>query len=101
MFRAITPAKKIVTADIFMRSIRSAIMWYLATSISICNASSRRAACTASRVDVEPELDIARYHMISLLINLINITAVTIFMARVVASRKAKESILQLTEFGV
>ena len=40
---ATTLAKKIVTAEIFMRLIRSAIMWYHATSTSICNASSRRA----------------------------------------------------------
>ena len=38
-----TLAKKIVTAEIFMRLIRSAIMWYHATSTSMCNASSRRA----------------------------------------------------------
>ena len=78
-----TLAKKIVTAEIFMRLIRSAIMWYLATSTSICNASSRRAA-TASRVAVEPKLDIARYHMIGPSINLMNFSAVTIFLARVV-----------------
>ena len=78
-----TLAKKIVTAEIFMRLIRSAIMWYLATSTSICNASSRRAA-TASSVAVEPKLDIARYHMIGPSINLMNFSAVTIFLARVV-----------------
>ena len=78
-----TLAKKIVTAEIFMRLIRSAIMWYLATSTSICNASSRRAA-TASRVAVEPKLNIARYHMIGPSINLMNFSAVTIFLARVV-----------------
>ena len=66
-----------------MRLIRSAIMWYLATSTSICNASSRRAA-TASRVAVEPKLDIARYHMFGPSINLMNFSAVTIFLARVV-----------------
>ena len=66
-----------------MRLIRSAIMWYLETSTSICNASSRRAA-TASRVAVEPKLDIARYHMIGPSINLMNFSAVTIFLARVV-----------------
>ena len=35
-----TLAKKIVTAQIFMRLIRSAIMWYHATSTSICSARS-------------------------------------------------------------
>ena len=58
-------------------------MWYLATLTSICNASSRRAA-TASRVAVEPKLDIARYHMIGPSIKLMNFSAVTIFLARVV-----------------
>ena len=67
-----------------MRLIRSAIMRYHATSTSICNASSRRAEA-ASRVDVEPKLDIARYHMIEVQINLMNFLAVTIFLARVVA----------------
>ena len=58
-------AKKIVTSEIFTRLIRSAIEWYHATSTSICNVSSRRAEAT-DRVDVEPKLDIARYHMIEL-----------------------------------
>ena len=49
----------------FMRLIRSAIIWYHATSTSICNVSSRRAE-DAGRVDVEPKLDIARDHMIEL-----------------------------------
>ena len=57
--------KKFVTDEIFMRLIRSAIMWYHATSTSIYNASSRRAD-TAGRVDVEPKLDSAWYHMIKL-----------------------------------
>ena len=38
------------------------------------------------RVDVGPKLDIARYHMIGLSINLMNFSAVTIFLARVVDS---------------
>ena len=40
---ATTLAKNIVTAEIFMRLIRSAIMWYHATSTSISNASLRPA----------------------------------------------------------
>ena len=60
-----------------------AIMRYHATSTSICNASSW-CADQASRVDVELKLDIARYHMIELQINLMNFSAVTIFLARVV-----------------
>ena len=62
---ATTLARKIITAEIFMRMIRSAIMQYHAISTSICNTSSQCAA-TASRVDVELKLDIARYHMIKL-----------------------------------
>ena len=38
----------------------------------------------ASRVDVEPKLDIAQYQMLKLQINLMNFSAVTIFLARVV-----------------
>ena len=64
-----------------MRLIRSAIMRYHATSTPICNASSQHAD-TASRVDVEPELDIAQYHMIELHINLMNFSAVTIFFGQ-------------------
>ena len=52
-------------AKIFMRLIRGAIMWYHATLTSICNSSSWRTD-TAGRVDVEPKLDIARYHMVGL-----------------------------------
>ena len=66
-------------------------MWYLATSTSICNASSRRAAA-ASRVAVEPKLDIARYHMIGPSINLMNFSAVTIFLARVVVLAQSSKS---------
>ena len=54
-----------------------------ATSTSICNASSRRAAA-AGRIDTESKLNIARYHMIELQINLMNFSAVTTFFARVV-----------------
>ena len=50
-----------------------------------CNASSRCADLEpAGHVDVVLELDFARYHMIELLISLINFSAVTIFLARVV-----------------
>ena len=47
-----TLAKKIVTAEIFMSLIRSAIIWYLATSTSICIATQARDArrsCRESR----------------------------------------------------
>ena len=66
-----------------MRLIRSAIIPYHATSTSICNASLQRSAA-AGRINEEPKLDIARYHMIELQINLMNFSAVTIFLARVV-----------------
>ena len=69
-----------------MRLIHSVIMRYHATSTSICNASSLPAV-PASRVEVEPQLDIARYHMIELQINLMNFSAVTIFLARVVVRK--------------
>ena len=46
--------------------------------------ATRVRAATASRVAVEPKLDIARYHMIGPSINLMNFSAVTIFLARVV-----------------
>ena len=46
--------------------------------------ATRRYIDTASRVDVEPKLGIARYHMIRLSINLMNFSAVTIFLAGVV-----------------
>ena len=55
------------------------------TSTSISNASPRHAA-PASHVDVKPKLNIARYHMIGLSINLMNFSAVTIFLARVVVT---------------
>ena len=73
-----------------MRLIRSAIMRYHATSTSIteqCNASSRRAEAVG-HVDVEPELDFARYHMIELQISLMNFSAVTIFLARAVGHKE-------------
>ena len=44
----------------------------------------RRRTDTAGCVDVEPKLDIARYHMIEPQINLMNFSAVTILLARVV-----------------
>ena len=47
-----------------------------------CKASSRSADAAGAgriRVDVEPKLDIARYQMIELQINLMNFSAVTIF----------------------
>ena len=59
--RLLTWPKKIVTAGIFIRLISSAIVWYHATSASICNESSRRAV-TAGRVDVEPKLKITWSH---------------------------------------
>ena len=65
-------------------------MWYHATSTSICDVSSRRAD-TAGRADVEPKLDITRYHMIELEINLMDFSAVTIFLVRVVDRMFKKE----------
>ena len=66
------------------------ISCHIATSIR-GNArlrAQRADTCATSRVDVEPQLDIARYHMIELQINLMIFSAVslsvTIFLARVV-----------------
>ena len=78
-----TLAKNIVTAEIFMRLIHCAM------HVKSCDIDFdlRREFAThslASRVDVEPKLDIAQYHMIKLQINLMNFSAVTIFLARVV-----------------
>ena len=58
-------------------------MRYHAASTSI-SATRARDAKAAGRVDVEPELDFARYHMIELQISLVNFSAVAIFLARVV-----------------
>ena len=67
-----------------MRLIRSAIRRNHATSTSICKHVQRdsRRTDTASCVDVEPSLDIARYHTIELQINLMNFSAVTIFFGQ-------------------
>ena len=45
--------------------------------------NATRGSC-ASRVALQIEVNVARYHMIALQINLMNISAVTIFLARVV-----------------
>ena len=78
-----TLAKKIVTAEIFMRLIRTAIMWYHARSTSICNASSRRAeprvASMSNRSLVSHDFTWSDCR-----INLMNFSAITIFLARVV-----------------
>ena len=47
------------------------------------DSDATRGSC-ASRARVADRLDVARYHMIALRINLMNISAVTIFLARVV-----------------
>ena len=62
-----------------MRLIYSLIMWYRAIS-SFGSTSTRLAAELALQIEV----DVAWYQMITLRINLMNISAVTIFLARVV-----------------
>ena len=85
-----TLAKKIVTAEKFMRLIHSSIMWYRAIS-SFGSTSTRLAASAAARRELalQIEVDVVWYHMIALWINLMNISAVTIFLARVVVAPKA------------
>ena len=80
-----TLAKKIVTltAEKFMRLINSSIMWYRAMS-SFGSTSTRLAASARREVALQIEVDVAWYQMIALRINLMNISAVTIFLARVV-----------------
>ena len=78
-----TLAKKIVTAEIFMRLIRTAIMWYHARSTSICNASSRRVEPRVASMS-NPSLISHDFTWLDCRINLMNFSAVTIFLARVV-----------------
>ena len=47
------------------------------------DSDATRGSC-ASRARMQIEVDVARYHMIALRINLMNISALTIFLARVV-----------------
>ena len=65
----------------YNRLIYSSIMWYRAIS----SFDSTRPAVSARRkLALQIEVDVPWYHMIALLINLVNISAVTIFLARVV-----------------
>ena len=80
--------KKIITAEIFMRLIRTAIMWYHARSTSICNASSRRAE---PRVASMSNPSLISHDFTWLSVNLMNFSAVTIFLARVVLSNWSKK----------
>ena len=73
----------IVTAEKFMRLIYSSIIWYHAIS-SFGSTSTRPAATARRELALQIEVDVAWYQMIALLINLMNISAVTIFLARVV-----------------
>ena len=81
--RSTTLAKKIVTAEKFMRLIFSSIMWSRAIS-SFGPTSTRLAASVRRELTLQIEVDVAWYQMIALRINLRNISAVTIFLARVV-----------------
>ena len=78
-----TLAKKIVTVEKFMRLIYSSIMWCRAIS-SFGSTSTRRADSARRELATQIEVDVAWYHMIALRINLMNISAVTIFLARIV-----------------
>ena len=75
--------KRIVTGKKFMRLICSSIMWYRA--ISSFNSTSTQPAESARReLTLQIEVDATWYHMVALRINLLNISAVMIFLARVV-----------------
>ena len=78
-----TLAKKIVTAEKFMRLIDDPIMWYRAV-LSFGSTVTRLEVAARRELALQIEVDVARYHMIALRINLMNISAVTIFLARVV-----------------
>ena len=77
--------KKIVTAEKVMRLIDGPIMWYRAIS-SFGSTATRLAVAARREVALQIEVDVARYHLIALRINLMNISAVTIFLVRVVVS---------------
>ena len=78
-----TLAKKVVTAEKFMRLIYSSIMWYRAI-LSFGSTSTRPVVSARRELALRIEVDVAWYHMIALQINLMNFSAVTIFLARVV-----------------
>ena len=79
--RSTTLAKKIVTAEIFMRLIRSAIVWYHATSTSA--RSSRRVESQVASMS-NRSLISHDFTWSDCRINLMNFSAVAIFLARVV-----------------
>ena len=66
-----------------MRLIDGPIMWYRAIS-SFGSTETRLAVAARRELALQIEVDVARYHMIALRIKLMNISAVTIFLARVV-----------------
>ena len=74
---------KVSQCSVYMHTTCSIYIPNHVTSTSICNVSSKRSD-TAGHVDVGLKLDIARYHMIKLQINLVSFSAATIFLARVV-----------------
>ena len=64
-----------------MRLISSSIMWYRAIS-SFGSTSMRPAEAARRELALQIEVDVARYLMIALRINLMNISAVTIFFGQ-------------------
>ena len=73
-----------------MRLIDGLMMWYRAIS-SFGSTATRLAVAARRELALQIEVDVARYHMIALRINLMNISAVSIFLARVVLQTKAEE----------
>ena len=55
------------------------------------STSTGPAAAARCELALQTEVDVARYHMIALEINLMNFSAVTIFLARVVVAGHASD----------
>ena len=68
---------KIITAEKFMRLIYSLIMCYRAI-LSFSSTSTQLAVSARRELALQIEVDVAWYHMITLRINLMNISAVAI-----------------------
>ena len=71
--------------------------WYRVIS-SFGSTSSRPGGICASRVALQIEVDVAWHRMIALRINLMNISAVTIFLARVVCGKTWRKASCRLTK---
>ena len=75
-----------------MKLIDSLIVWYRAVS-SFGSTSTGLSVFARREFALQIEVDVARYHMIALRINLMNISAVTIFLARVVFAWRSASAV--------